>query len=71
MGSEFACPRCDSPSVAYPDEGEEGLYAPAAVLFSPPAASSGGLLSGGKSIPRFEPAGAKPQPSSERRFISP
>jgi hypothetical protein len=23
MGSEFACPRCDSPSIAYPDEGEE------------------------------------------------
>jgi transcription elongation factor Elf1 len=24
MGSEFACPRCESPSVAYPDQGEEG-----------------------------------------------
>jgi hypothetical protein len=23
MGWEFACPRCDSPSVAYPDEGED------------------------------------------------
>jgi predicted RNA-binding Zn-ribbon protein involved in translation (DUF1610 family) len=23
MGSEFACPRCGSPSIAYPDEGEE------------------------------------------------
>jgi transcription elongation factor Elf1 len=23
MGSEFACPRCDSPSIAYLDEGEE------------------------------------------------
>jgi hypothetical protein len=23
MGSEFACARCDSPSIAYPDEGEE------------------------------------------------
>jgi ribosomal protein S27E len=23
MGSEFGCPRCDSPSVAYPDEGED------------------------------------------------
>jgi hypothetical protein len=24
MGSEFACRRCESPSIAYPDEGEEG-----------------------------------------------
>jgi transcription elongation factor Elf1 len=23
MGSEFACPRCDAPSVVYPDEGED------------------------------------------------
>jgi hypothetical protein len=23
MGSEFGCPRCDSPSIAYPGEGEE------------------------------------------------
>jgi hypothetical protein len=23
MDSEFACPRCDSPSVTYPDEGED------------------------------------------------
>jgi hypothetical protein len=23
MGSEFACPHCGSPSVVYPDEGED------------------------------------------------
>jgi transcription initiation factor TFIIIB Brf1 subunit/transcription initiation factor TFIIB len=23
MGSEFACPHCESPSVVYPDEGED------------------------------------------------
>jgi uncharacterized Zn finger protein (UPF0148 family) len=24
MGTEFACPACDSPAIAYPEEGEEG-----------------------------------------------
>jgi hypothetical protein len=46
-------------------------YAPDAVRFSQPAASSGGLLNVGKRVPKFEPPGAKPQPSSERRFSSP
>ena len=27
MGPEFACPRCDSPSVAYPDEGDRVVCA--------------------------------------------
>jgi hypothetical protein len=43
----------------------------AAVPFWPPAASSGGSLRCGNGIPKFEPAGAKPQPSPARRFISP
>jgi hypothetical protein len=47
------------------------LYAPAAVRFSQPAPNSGGLLNAGKRVPKFEPADAKGQPGSERRFISP
>src|SRR5580692_5826554 len=60
-------PRSSIPTTA----NKTALYAPVVVLFSQPAGSSGGLLNGEISGPKFEPLGANIQPSSEGRFISP
>jgi hypothetical protein len=60
-------PRSPIPTKA----NKTALYAPGVVRFSQPAASSGGLLNAENSGPKFEPPGAKPQPSSKCRFSSP